>query len=428
MFIKEGGSLTAHLQCVRRATNAIAIASSEQKNTLLHTIANKLLEHKAAILAANKQDKESAQQLGFSAALIDRLSLENRLHAFVEDIYTVADLPDPIGHRYREKILANGLRLYKQRVPLGILAVIYESRPNVTIDVACLALKSGNAVVLRGGKEVLRTNRALIEAIHEALQICQLPCDLITFIDTEDRALLQELLRKYELIDLVIPRGSGQLHQFCRENSSIPVITGGIGICHLFVDETVQLDKAIAVIHNAKTQRPTVCNALDTLLIHRLIAKDLIPPLVETLAQAGVTFCAEEAAFALMPEALRQRGEGIVRLAQLRDWDTEWLNLTLGIKVVDDLQSAIEHIHAHSSGHSDGILTENKEHAALFCQKIDSAVVYVNASTRFTDGGQLGLGSEVAVSTQKIQARGPMGLEELTSYKWIVEGDYHVRS
>jgi glutamate-5-semialdehyde dehydrogenase len=293
----------------------------------------------------------------------------------------------------------------------------------VTIDVAGLALKTGNAAILRGGSETLHSNRALVEVIRQALQEEHLPADAIQFIDNPDRQLVGELLKMYEYVDLIIPRGGAALHQFCRENSRIPVITGGIGICHLFVDESADLQAALPVIRNAKIQRPTVCNALDTLLVHRAVAQQFIPTLVEGLAADGVTFRADERTCL----ALAGKAEGVVIPAGAQDFDTEWLSLVLGIKVVDSLDEAIEHIAAHSTAHSDGILTNNPENARRFVAEVDSAAVYVNASTRFTDGGQLGLGAEVAVSTQRLHARGPMGLRELTTYKWVIEGSYHTR-
>ncbi|HET59943.1 MAG TPA: glutamate-5-semialdehyde dehydrogenase, partial [Chloroflexi bacterium] len=317
------------------------------------------------------------------------------------------------------------LRVRKQHVPIGVLAVIYESRPNVTVDIFSLALKSGNAVILRGGKEAMHTNHSLVNLINAAIESQGLPKAAVQFIDSEDRDLVLSLLQMHEYIDMLIPRGGAGLHKFCRENSRIPVITGGIGICHLFVDETADQEKAIPVIHNAKTQRPSVCNALDTLLVHADIAEVFIPKVMAALAADGVSF-------RLCPDAM-QIVKGLPALlpycqpAGENDFDTEWLSLTLGIWVMDNVEEAIAHIQLHSTGHSDGILTETQEHANRFISVVDSAVVYVNASTRFTDGGQLGLGAEVAVSTQRLHARGPMGLEELTTYKWVIQGENHVR-
>lgn len=305
-------------------------------------------------------------------------------------------------------------------MPLGVLGVIYEARPNVTVDVAGLALKSGNTVILRGGKETLHSNRALVTSLQRALAQSNVPIDAIQFIDSPDRALVLELLRLRDYVDMIIPRGGAGLHNFCRDNSLIPVITGGIGICHLFVDDTADLDASLKIIYNAKTQRPSVCNALDTVLVHRSVAKDFLPRVVEHLAPAGVTFRAESNAASLVQhETVSPAGE--------KDFDTEWLSLVLGLKVVNGLDEAMEHIAAHSTAHSDGILTRTDEHAQRFIAEVDSAAVYVNASTRFTDGTELGLGAEVAISTQRLHARGPMALRELTTYKWVILGDWHVR-
>jgi glutamate-5-semialdehyde dehydrogenase len=308
--------------------------------------------------------------------------------------------------------------------------VIYESRPNVTIDIAGLAIKSGNAAILRGGSETLHSNRALMSAIHKALQANNLPTDVIQFIDDPDRGLVMELLQMHDYVDMLIPRGGAKLHEFCRENSRIPVITGGIGVCHVFVDESADLEAALPVIENAKIQRPTVCNALDTVLVHRAVADQILPPLITHLGEQGVTFRAHESAI----EFISASGDNVdglpptVELAGAQDFDTEWLSLVLGLKVVEDLNEAIAHIEEHSTGHSDGILTRHQGNAERFVAEVDSAAVYVNASTRFTDGSQFGLGAEVAISTQRLHARGPMALRELTTYKWVVIGDYHVRS
>jgi glutamate-5-semialdehyde dehydrogenase len=293
----------------------------------------------------------------------------------------------------------------------------------VTVDVAGLALKSGNAVILRGGSETLNSNRALVKIIQDACADNALPVDAVQFIDDPDRARVAELLKLYEYVDMIIPRGGAALHKYCRENSMIPVITGGIGICHLFVDETANQVAALSVIRNAKIQRPTVCNALDTILVHQAIAPEFIPKVITLLSMDGVTFRLDPIAYSQLPD----RPVARVLPAGPDDFDTEWLSLVLGIKIVSGLDEAIAHIAAHSTGHSDGILTANDNQAKLFVAAVDSAVVYVNASTRFTDGGQLGLGAEVAVSTQRLQARGPMGLRELTTYKWVVEGNYHIR-
>jgi len=336
----------------------------------------------------------------------------------------VVSLPDPVGEVFEESALENGLELKKQRIPLGVLAVIYESRPNVTIDVASLAIKSGNSIILRGGKETIYSNSILVKGIHEALSAHEVSAEVVQFISDPDRSHVQKLLTMYDYVDMLIPRGGAGLHRYCRENSMIPVITGGIGICHLFVDESADLERSLPLIYNAKTQRPSTCNSLDTVLVHSSIAAQFLPRLVEHLTAGEVTFRMDERALA----AFGQDINDTVKKAGKGDFGTEWLSLVLGVKVVDSLEEAIDHIRVHSTSHSDGILTENAGHAARFVEEVDSAVVYVNASTRFTDGAQLGLGAEVAISTQRLHARGPMALRELTTYKWVVEGDYSVRN
>jgi glutamate-5-semialdehyde dehydrogenase len=294
--------------------------------------------------------------------------------------------------------------------------------------VAGLALKSGNALILRGGSETLRTNRALVEIIRSALEEHGLPADAVQFIDSPERALVLELLQLRDYVDLIIPRGGSGLQSFCRENSRIPVITGGVGICHIFVDESADLHAALPVIHNAKTQRPSVCNSLDTLLVHRSVAANLLPRVVETLGRDGVTFRADAGALETLRAELHAELPASVQPAGPEDFDTEWMSLVLGLKVVDGIDEAIRHTNAHSLGHSDSILTADPAHALTWVNEVDSAAVYVNASTRFTDGSQFGLGAEVAVSTQRLHARGPMALRELTTYKWVVVGEYHVRA
>lgn len=406
----------------KAAARQLGRATTEQKNAALIALADQLMAHGADIIAANAADVVAARASGRSAALIDRLLLtEARVRSIAADQRHVATLPDPVGEVFDAVVLPNGLKVHKQRVPLGVLGVIYEARPNVTVDVAGLALKTGNAVILRGGRETLNSNRALVAAVQAALSQTGLPADAVLFVDDADRARVSELLTMDQYVDMIIPRGGAGLHEYCRAHSRIPVITGGIGICHLFVDESADLDAALNVIFNAKTQRPSVCNALDTALVHRAVAAEFLPRLVEQLGAAGVTFRADVSAQPYL------QGDARVSPAGPDDFDTEWLSLVLGLKVVDDLDAAIEHIAAHSTAHSDGILTRDDEHAARFIAEVDSAAVYVNASTRFTDGAQLGLGAEVAISTQRLHARGPMGLRELTTYKWVIVGAGHVR-
>ncbi len=414
----------------KAAARQLARVSTEAKNEALLRVAEQIWARREEILAANQADLRAGQENGLTPALLDRLMLNpRRLEGILADLRRVTELPDPVGEIYEAQTLPNGLRLHKQRVPMGVLGVIYEARPNVTVDVAGLALKSGNCAILRGGSETIRSNRALAEAIRAGLEGTAIPADAIQLIGDTDRALVHELLQMDAYIDMIIPRGGAGLHEFCRKNSRIPVITGGIGICHLYVDESADLPRAIEVIRNAKIQRPSVCNALDTALVHANAARALLPALVERLAADGVTFRASARAQAVLRECGVFDGPwgSSVLPAGPEDFDTEWLALILGLEVVDGMEQAIDHIYAHSTRHSDGILTEDPERAARFVEEVDSAVVYVNASTRFTDGAQMGLGAEVAVSTQRLHARGPMGLRELTTFKWVVQGDYHTR-
>jgi len=412
----------------RQASRVLALASRAEKDQFLDTLADHLLAGIDTILAANTLDVADGEEEGLTPALLDRLTLTpSRLQAIALDLRSVIELPDPVGEQFDLTVMPNGLKVHKQRVPLGVIAAIYEARPNVTIDIIGLALKTGNAIILRGGSETLRTNRVLVELAGRALQQTGLPLEAVQFIDNPDRKLVLELLQMQDDIDMLIPRGGAGLHRFCRENSRIPVITGGIGICHLFIDNSADLDAAIPVIYNAKIQRPTVCNALDTVLVHHAVAAKVLPPLVASLETAGVTFRADSAALSCLRVVPHGTLPASVYPAASGDFDTEWLSLVLGLKVVAGLDEAIAHIQAHSTGHSDGILTASESHASQFVQQVDSAAVYVNASTRFTDGAQLGLGAEVAISTQRLHARGPMGLRELTTYKWVIEGSYHVR-
>ncbi|WP_455012019.1 glutamate-5-semialdehyde dehydrogenase [Haemophilus parahaemolyticus] len=404
-------------QQAKQASVALALFGQTAKNQALLTIADSLESRAAEILQANEKDIEFAKSQGISAAIIDRLLLsESRLKAIADDVRNVASLPDPVGQVIDGGVLASGLKIERQRVPLGVILTIYEARPNVTIDVASLCLKTGNAVILRGGKETKFTNAVLVEVVQNALEKAGLPKLAVQAITDPDRALLLELLKLDRYIDMVIPRGGAGLHQFCKENSTIPVIVGGIGVCHLFVEKTADQEKALDVIVNAKTQRPSTCNTLETLLVDRAIAAEFLPKLVAKMKEVGVT---------LHCDAL-QKADGIEPLDQdkLRQ---EWLSLDLSVVLVDGLDAAVAHIREYGSQHSESILTSDYKLARQFVTQVDAAAVYINASTRFTDGAQFGLGAEVAVSTQKLHARGPMGLEALTTYKWVCEGDYLVR-
>lgn len=424
-MITQAVDLTTMAQAAKTAGFVLAQAPTDQKNAALLAIAGALLEREAEIIAANEGDLQAGRDAGLTPALLDRMRLSGRIAGIAADVRKVAELPDPVGKSFDERTLENGLRISRRRTPIGVLGVIYEARPNVTVDVVALALKSGNAAVLRGGKEILNSNRAIIDVIRDALTGAGLdaviPPDAIQFIDSTDRRYVDEMLKLHQYIDMIIPRGGNSLHQHCRENSTIPVITGGIGVCHVYVDDSAKLNDALNIIYNAKTQRPSVCNSLDTVLVHQAVAADLLPRVVERLGAADVIFKAEPRAHALLDSDPR------VEAAGDDDFDTEWLALILGLKVVDGLDDALDHIRQHSTQHSDAIITETPAHIERFVNEVDSSAVFVNASTRFNDGGQLGLGAEIAVSTQKLHARGPMALEELTTYKWVVVGDGHVR-
>ena len=412
-------------KAARAASRQLAILTSDRKNQALGIIADELEAQAQTVLEQNAQDIADGRANGLSEALLDRLLLTpERVAGLAADVRKVADLPDPVGTEIEGRVLPNGMRLSRRRIPIGVLGVIYEARPNVTIDIATLSLKTGNAVILRGGKETLRSNLALVRVIQAGLEKAGLPLAAVQYIANPDRALVRELLRLDRYVDMIIPRGGAGLHRLCREESTIPVITGGIGICHLYVDESADLERSLDVIENAKVQRPSVCNALDTLLVNQAVAQEFLPRVAARLAQSGVELRAAGRAW----EILRQGDHGATVVeAGPEDFDQEWLALILGVKVVDSLDEAIEHIQEHSTEHSDGILTNNWTNATRFVDAINSSAVFVNASTRFNDGGQFGLGAEVAVSTQKLHARGPMGLEELTTYKWVVLGDMHVR-
>lgn len=409
-------------KAAKQAAFQLATASTAQKNQALAIIADELEANADAILAANAKDIELGRAAGLTDALLDRLLLnEARLSAIAGDVRNVISLSDPVGSEIDSKVLENGMSLSRRRVPLGVVGVIYEARPNVTIDIAALCLKTGNASILRGGKETFFSNMELVKVIQSALQKADLPAASVQYIEKPDRELVTQLLKLDDYVDMIIPRGGAGLHKMCKENSTIPVIIGGFGISHIFVDASADLDKSVDVIENAKVQRPSACNALDTLLVHEAVAQPLLEKLIAKLGNK-VSFVAEEKAQPLMTSAAE------VRAAQAGDFDMEWLSYTLGVKVVKDVQEAIEHMREHNASHSDAIMTNDLFNAELFINSAGSAAVYVNASTRFTDGAQFGLGAEVAVSTQKLHARGPMGLEELTSYKWVGKANYLSRS
>ncbi len=408
----------------KAASYQLALLSSKEKNRVLGKIADYLESHAQDILAANEQDLQEARDNGLSDAMLDRLALSPaRLNAIASDVRQVCQLADPVGQIIDGGLLDSGLRIERRRVPLGVIGVIYEARPNVTVDVASLCLKTGNAAILRGGKETWRTNAATVKVIQQALEECGLPAGAVQAIESPDRALVSELLRMDKYIDMLIPRGGAGLHKLCREQSTIPVITGGIGVCHIFVDASAEIAPALDILVNAKTQRPSTCNTVETLLVHQAIAEQFLPALSERMAKSGVTLHADANAIALL-----EAGPAQVTPVKAEEYDNEFLSLDLNVKLVTDLDDAIAHIRQHGTQHSDAILTRTLRNADRFVNEVDSSAVYVNASTRFTDGGQFGLGAEVAVSTQKLHARGPMGLEALTTYKWIGYGDDTIRA
>lgn len=417
--------LEAMGRAARAAARRLAYLTTEVKNWALRNVADALLRDQDAILAANAEDLAAGRASGLSEALLDRLLLTpERLRALAEDVRAVAALPDPVGEIFDMRTLPNGLKVGKKRVPLGVIGAIYESRPNVTVDIACLCLKSGNACILRGGREAINTNRTLAGLLAREFAAAGVPDGAVQFVDDPDRDLVARMLRMREYIDLLVPRGGAEFIRYVAENATMPVVTGGIGVCHTYVDEAADLDKAVRIVYNAKVRRPSICNALDTLLVHRAVAPAFLPRIAAEWLKAGVEMRCDETSLGILRAAGFEAG---VVPAEPDDFGREFLALRAAVKVVDSLDEAIDHIGRYGSGHSEAIVTENYSAAMRFLDEVDAAAVYVNASTQFTDGGQFGLGAEVGISTQKFHARGPMGLKELTSYKWIILGDGHVR-
>ena len=407
----------------KQAAFVLAQLSQTEKNRALQIIADQLERQTDAILAENAKDIEAARENGLTDALIDRLLLtEERLKAIANDVRHVISLADPVGKLIDGGVLDSGLKLERIRVPLGVIGTIYEARPNVTIDVASLCLKTGNAVILRGGKETQHSNKILVDVVQDALQQAGLPKAAVQAITDPDRALVMELLKLDHYVDMIIPRGGAALHELCKQHSTIPVIVGGIGVCHIFVEESAEQEKALVVIDNAKTQRPSTCNTVETLLVQESIAAEFLPKLAHHLSIKNVKFHADPTALSIL-----QAVNAPVEAVQDSELRNEWLSPVLNVVVVQDLNQAVEHIREYGTQHSEAILTSSQKLAQQFVAQVDAATVYVNASTRFTDGGQFGLGAEVAVSTQKLHARGPMGLEALTTYKWVCHGDYNIR-
>jgi len=420
-------------KAAKSASKKLAFLSTEVKNKALFNISDALIDRKDAILTANKIDYEEAKASGMSEAMLDRLMLSPpRIEGIAQDVTTVAALPDPVGEEFESRILLNGLQLIKKRVPLGVIGAIYESRPNVTIDISSLCLKSGNAVILRGGKEAINSNTALARVAQEACHGAGVPDGAIQLIESTERALVNHMLKMKGVIDLMIPRGGADLIKLISENAAMPVVTGGIGVCHTYVDRSADVSKAVAIAYNAKVQRPTVCNALDCILVHNQIAPAYLPVIAKEWAKAGVEMHCDKRALAILRQCHCEQSEATSPALKLvpatdEDWGKEYLSLTAAVKLVNSLDEALEHIEKYGSGHSEAIVTEDHSAATRFLNEVDAACVYANASTRFTDGSQFGLGAEIGISTQKFHARGPMALKELTSYKWIIWGTGQVR-
>ena len=441
-------------KAARAASRKLAKLSSEIKNSALLNVADALLSRHGTVLEANENDYRAGKANGLTEALLDRLLLNpQRLEGIAKDVRSVAALPDPVGEVFDMRTLPNGLVAGKKRVPLGVIGAIYESRPNVTVDISMLCLKSGNACIMRGGSEAIHSNTALAKLLRHAIADAGVPEDAIQFVDNTDRALVEPMLKMRKYIDLLVPRGGSDLIRFVAEKAAMPVVTGGIGVCHTYVDRSADLDKAVNIAYNAKVQRPTVCNALDSLLVHSEVAPQYLPRIAQEWARAGVEMRCDRRALSILGPILSPHpllssptggrgdgGEGLVEgaaegpaqglkavPASEDDWGKEFLSLVAAVKVVDSLDEALEHIERFGSGHSEAIVAEDYSAAMRFLDEVDAAAVFVNASTRFTDGAQFGLGAEVGISTQKYHARGPMGLKEMTSYKWIVLGSGQVR-
>jgi glutamate-5-semialdehyde dehydrogenase len=407
------------LEASRSASRLLAQATTAQKNRALHAIGAAIVRNADRILPANELDLANARDNGMSEGMQDRLRLDfRRLEALEEAVVQVASLEDPVGATVRGSQLPNGLNITQVRVPFGVVGAIYEARPNVTIDIAALALKSGNAVVLRGGSAAANTNRVLVELLQFALMEEGLPAEAIQTIDEFGRNGARDLMRARGYVDVLIPRGSAELIKTVVTESSVPVIETGAGVVHVYLDESADETTAVEIVHNSKVQRPSVCNALETLLVHESAAERLLPPVIARLRESGVTIHGDEGTRAIVADVVPATEE---------DWSTEYMSLDLAVRIVSDLDAAMDHIHRYSTHHTESIITNDLACADRFLAEVDSAVVMVNASTRFTDGGEFGFGAEVGISTQKLHARGPMGLPELTSTKWVVRGSGQVR-
>lgn len=403
----------------KEAARVLSVLSGE-KDDALKRIANALLFHKETIQKANELDLKNGKEAGLNKAMLDRLALnDERIKGIADGICEVATLPDPIGKVLDGNRAKNGLQITKVRVPLGVIGIIYEARPNVTADAAALCLKSGNAVILRGGKEAIYSNKAIAQVMRDALKETKIPVDCIQLIEDTSRASSVGLMELTDYLDVLIPRGGTGLIRAVVEHARVPVIETGVGNCHVFVDESADIEMASSIIDNGKTSRPSVCNALETLLVHESVAKKALPVIQKKLSEKNVELRGCKKTIEILGESVKE--------ATQEDYENEFLDYILAIKVVSDLNEAIDHIATYSSGHSEVIVTKSYENAREFTSRVDSAAVYVNASTRFTDGGQFGLGAEIGISTQKLHARGPMGLNELTSMKFIINGNGQIR-
>tara|TARA_B100001750_G_scaffold240015_1_gene249015 strand:+ start:772 stop:2043 length:1272 start_codon:yes stop_codon:yes gene_type:complete len=409
----------------RQASRQLAQLPSTVKNRALETIAANLHNRQDELLRANEEDITTGQNTGLLDNVLGRLLLDStKLESMANDIRRVVALPDPTGEEYDIRTLPNGLEISRRRTPLGVIGVIYESRPNVTIDISALCIKSGNAAILRGGKEAINSNKALALIVRDSISSAGIPRDAVQFIGSPDRTLVSNMLKLSDYIDLMIPRGGAELVRRVAEEAKMPAVTGGIGVCHTYVDRTANEDMAVEIAYNAKTSSPYVCNALDTLLIHTDVASTLLPKIATRLGNSNVTLNCDSRALNILSDS----SSSLIKAATDVDWGHEYLSLTAAIKIVDSLDDALDHIDTFGSGHTDVIVTEDHTSATKFLDTVDSSVVMVNASSRFNDGAQFGLGAEVAISTNKTHARGPMGLQELTSYKWIVVGEGQVRN
>ena len=426
MTILTDSGFTKRAIAARAAGRNLASASTDQKNDFLMALASSLGARTEEIVSANEMDVAAAESNGLGDHIIDRLKLDaDRIKKIAADVRHVASLDDPVREQIESFTRPNGLKIERVRVPLGVIGVIYESRPNVTVDIAALCLKAGNTVMLRGGREAINSNKVLADIARDALSSSGLPADAIQFIDTTDRAIVDEMLKARGLIDLLIPRGGEALINRVREEARVPAITGGIGVCHTYVDVAADLKKAIAIVVNAKTQRPSVCNALDTLLIHEKVAPNFLPAIAQQLADRGVELRCDGRSLAILEPVL---GGANLKAAGDEDYGQEFLALVASVKVVDSMDDAFGHIDKFGSAHAEAIVTEDEEASERFLSTVDAAAVFSNTSTYFHDGGEFGLGAEVAVSTDRLHARGPLGLREITTYKWVVRGDGQVRS